>query len=134
MRVEQLVLDRIKEKFKSACLVPAYKGYDIWVPEINAGVEVKYDPMSKKTGNIVVEYEMNNKDSALMTTEAKWWVFYDDEKFVWITPKKIIKCIFDNKLRYVEFVGRGDTKAKKAFLIPKDVLYCYGEGESLDAL
>ena len=133
LRVEQLVLEEIKKKFKSATLVNAYKGYDIWVPEIDAGIEVKYDPMSNKTGNIVVEYEMNGKDSALMTTEAKWWVFYDDHKFMWITPRQIIKCIFDNKLQHVEFTGRGDTKPKKAFLIKKDMLYYYGQGESIDA-
>ena len=70
-KIERKVLDIIKNKYRSASLVDAYKGYDIWVPETNCGVEVKYDPMSNKTGNIVVEFEMNGKQSALMTTEAK---------------------------------------------------------------
>ena len=41
------------------------------------------------------------------------------------TPKKIFECIIFNKLRYAEFVGRGDTTSKKAFLIKKDLLSQY---------
>ena len=129
-RIERLVLNTLKQKFNSASLIDAYKGYDIWIPEIHAGVEVKYDPMSNKTNNIVVEFEMNGKESALLTTTAKWWVFYDGLKFVWFTPKDIIKCIFDNKLTHVQFTGSGDSKSKKAFLIKKDMLFSYGK-ESL---
>ena len=40
-KIERKVLDIIKNKYRSASLVDAYKGYDIWVPETNCGVEVK---------------------------------------------------------------------------------------------
>lgn len=125
-KIEHKVLSMLKTKYRSASLIDAYKGYDIWVPEADCGIEVKYDPMSNKTGNIVVEFEMNGKQSALMTTEAKWWVFHDDDKFIWIKPKDIIRCVFDNKLTHVEFTGRGDSASKKAFLIKKDMLFSYG--------
>lgn len=125
-KIEHKVLSMVKTKYRSASLIDAYKGYDIWVPEADCGIEVKYDPMSNKTGNIVVEFEMNGKQSALMTTEAKWWVFHDDAKFIWIKPKDIIRCVFDNKLIHVEFTGRGDSASKKAFLIKKDMLFSYG--------
>jgi len=130
-KIELSVLQMLKKKYRSASLIDAYKGYDIWIPELACGVEVKYDPMSNKTGNIVVEFEMNGKPSALMTTEAKWWVFYDGNKFIWITPKNIIRCVFDNKLSHVEFTGRGDTSSKKAFLIKKNTLFSYGTQEML---
>ena len=126
INIENKLLNIIKKKYPSASLIDKYKGYDIWIPELKQSIEVKYDPMSKQTGNIVVEIEMFNKPSALITTEANYWVFYDDDKFVSIKPIDIINCIFLNKLTYKEFVGNGDTASKKAFLVPKDILFKYG--------
>jgi hypothetical protein len=34
---------------------------------------------------------------------------------------------FQNKLQYVEFVGEGDRASKKAFLVPKELLFKYGK-------
>jgi hypothetical protein len=45
--------------------------------------------------------------------------------FAWIKPINIFRCIILNKLEYVEFVGDGDKNAKKAFLIPKKLLFTY---------
>jgi hypothetical protein len=123
--VEQKVLAKIKEKHPSATLINAYKGYDIWIPETSQGIEVKYDPMSNKTGNIVVEIEMNGKKSALTTTTADYWVFYDDNVFAWFKPMDIIYCIFVNKLRCVDFIGEGDSSSKRAFLINKEILFSH---------
>jgi hypothetical protein len=127
LEIERLVLDIYRKDCPSATIVNAYKGYDIWLPEENYGIEVKYDPKSTETGNIVVEIEMSGKPSGLMTTTAKYWVFYDDDMFMQISTRNIIKCIFINKLIYREFTGPGDKYAKKAFLIPKNILYKYGE-------
>ncbi len=125
--IELLALETIQKKYPCATLVNAYKGYDIWIPELHKSVEVKYDPMSNQTGNIVVEIEMNNKASALITTTADYWLFYDDHVFVMMNPMSIINCIFQLKLQYVEFVGEGDKSSKKAFLVPKDVLFKCGK-------
>jgi hypothetical protein len=40
---------------------------------------------------------------------------------------QIIHCIFLSKLQYVSFVGKGDAKGKKAFLVAKDALFLYGK-------
>jgi hypothetical protein len=125
--VEYAVLEIIRKKYPSASLINAYKGYDIWIPELHKSVEVKYDPMSNETGNIVIEIEMNGYLSALSTTTADFWVFHDDHVFVMMKPMSIVNCIFQNKLQYVEFVGQGDTSKKKAFLVPKDVLFKHGK-------
>ena len=125
--VEFAVLEIIQKKYPSASLIHAYKGYDIWIPELHKSVEVKYDPMSNETGNIVVEIEMNGNLSALSTTTADYWVFHDDHVFVMMKPMSIVNCIFQNKLQYGEFVGQGDTSKKKAFLVPKDLLFQYGK-------
>lgn len=127
IEVENMLLTILRRKYPASTLVNAFKGYDIWIPEIHKSIEVKYDEKSNETGNIVVEIEFNGKPSALMTTTADFWVFYDGKDFVSIEPREIIKCIFMNKLQYVEFVGKGDSKSKKAFLIKKDYLFSYGK-------
>jgi hypothetical protein len=125
--IERKALEVIRKKYPSASLIEAFKGYDIWIPELHKSVEVKYDPMSNETGNIVVEIEMNNKASALITTTADYWLFYDDHVFVLMKPMSIVNCIFQSKLQYVEFVGNGDRSLKKAFLIPKATLFQCGK-------
>ena len=70
---------------------------------------------------------MNGKASGLITTAADYWVFYDDYVFVTLKPISIVNCIFQNKLQYVEFVGKGDKASKKAFLIPKKMLFNCGK-------
>lgn len=127
INVELILLEKLKKKYPSSTLINAYKGYDIWIPEISKSIEVKYDEKSNETGNIVIEIEMFNKPSALMTTKADYWVIYDGKIFCMILPMQIIKCIFDLKLTYREFIGSGDNNKKKAFLIPKDKLFSYGD-------
>jgi hypothetical protein len=122
LEVERKVLKIIQKKYPQAQIVTALKEYDIWIPEIEKGIEVKYDPMSCKTGNIVIEFEMNGKPSALMATGADWWIFYDGEVVFSLTPREIIQVIFNKMLTYRMFTGIGDMFAKKAFLIPKDWL------------
>ena len=117
---ENVVLNYIKAKYKNAYIKDGYcKEYDIFVPEMNFGVEVKSDEKSKYTNNIVIEIEFNNKPSALMTTKAKYWVIYDGYSYNWFLTDKIKDCIKDNNLRYAQFTGKGDTKSKKAYLIKK---------------
>ena len=125
--IESKALEVIRKKYPCASLINAFKGYDIWIPELHKSVEVKYDPMSNETGNIVVEIEMNGKASALITTTADYWLFYDDHVFVLMKPMSIINCIFQMRLQYVEFVGSGDRSSKKAFLVPKEKLFKLGK-------
>lgn len=127
LEIENRVLSILRKKYPTASLINAFKGYDIWIPELHKSVEVKYDPMSNQTGNIVVEIEMYNKPSGLMASTADYWVFYDGEMYVIMPIKNIFKCIFDCKLQYVEFVGKGDTRTKKAFLVDKNTLFKYGK-------
>lgn len=125
---EIYVLNEIKKKYHQAHIIDGYcKEYDIYIPELEFGVEVKADEKSKETGNIVIEIESNNKLSALTTTKAKYWVIYDGRKYNWFLTKNIKKCIEENNLRYAEFVAKGDTKSKKAYLINKTLLYKYKE-------
>ena len=123
---ENIILDIIKSKYSKAYIKEGYcKEYDIYVPEMNFGVEVKSDEKSKYTNNIVIEIEFNSKPSALSTTKAKYWVIYDGYVYNWFLTQRLKDCIKDNNLKYVEFIGKGDIKSKKAYLIKKEVLYKY---------
>jgi len=123
---ENIILDIIKSKYSKAYIKEGYcKEYDIYVPEMNFGVEVKSDEKSKYTNNIVIEIEFNSKPSALSTTKAKYWVIYDGYVYNWFLTQRLKDCIKDNNLKYVEFIGKGDTKSKKAYLIKKEILYKY---------
>jgi len=123
---ENIVLEKIQEKYPKAYIQKGYcKDWDIYIPELEMGVEVKFDKKSMHTGNIVIEIEFDSKPSALSTTKAVWWVIYDGLQYNWFTVKNIKKCIKENNLTYTNFVGRGDTKQKKAYLIKKEILYKY---------
>ena len=128
---ENKVLHIIQKKYPKAYLIDGYcKEWDIYIPELEKGVEVKSDRKSLYTGNIVIEIEFDGKPSALITTKADWWVIYDGIKYNWFTVNNIKKCIKENNLRSKRFVGRGDTKEKKAYLIKKEILYKYRENET----
>ena len=125
---EKEVLYMIQKKYPKSHEIKGYfKEYDIFVPEKGFGVEVKSDQKSKYTGNIVIEIEFDGKASALSTTKAKYWVIYDGDNYNWFLVDNIHKCISDNKPRAVSFIGNGDTKSKRAYLIQKNTLYKYKE-------
>ena len=115
------VLKRIREEYPKAYQKEGYfKEYDIMIPEIDRTVEVKSDVKSLETGNYVVEVAFDGKPSALSTTTADYWVFYDSECLVWITPDNIWRAVKSLPIR--EFVGKGDEKSKNAYLCPKDYI------------
>jgi hypothetical protein len=125
-KYEQVVLDSVKEKYPQAYIEDGYcKDWDIYIPELKLGVEVKSDKKSMHTGNIVIEIQFNNKPSALSTTKAKYWVIYDGYDYNWFLVNDIKRCIEDNQLRYATFTGKGDIHSKKAYLIKKELLYKY---------
>ena len=124
--IEKKVLISIQKKYPKAHQIDGYfKEYDIFIPEINKSVEVKSDEQSKYTGNILVEVEFNGKPSALNTSKADYWVFWDGYKFNWFIISRIWDCINDFNLKTRSFVGKGDVHQKKAYLIPKNKLYRY---------
>jgi hypothetical protein len=125
-QIEQQVLSIVRIRYPRAYKMEGYfKGYDLFVPEVSKSIEVKSDEKSKYTGNIVVEVEFNGKPSALSTTEADYWVWWDGYSLTWFTVDLIKKCIEETKPPLCKFVGKGDSKEKKAYLIKKDVLYKY---------
>lgn len=125
-QIEYEVLSIIQKKYPKAYKIEGYfKEYDLYIPEINKSIEVKCDEKSKYTGNILIEIEFNGKPSALSTSKADYWVWWDGYTYIWFTTDLIYKCIKELNPPLREFIGKGDDKYKKAYLIQKEILYKY---------
>ena len=123
---EQKVLELLKTQYPSARILEGYcKEMDIFVPEKLRGYEVKQDFKSEHTGNFVVEISMYGKPSGLMTSKAYAWIFVTPSQYVFVKRKRLRDCIIENNLQFVNFVGNGDTVAKDAYLIKKEMLFKY---------
>jgi hypothetical protein len=124
--IENKILNSLRNKYPSAVLVPGkFKPYDIFVPEKNLKIEVKVDYKSQETGNILIELFMFNKPSALLTTEADFWIIETGKQMFWITPLKIIECIMINNIKSQSILGKGDDQEKIACLVPVDIFKKY---------
>ena len=124
--VEDVVCEIIKKKYPKAYVIKGYcKGYDIYVPEKDIKIEVKQDKKSNYTGNFVIETEFDGKPSALSTTTADYWVLYDGETFIWITPDRLRQVT--TGMNIVTFTGRGDSKPKKAYLVKKTSILAFAD-------
>lgn len=118
--IEEEVLKIIHQKYPKAETTKhlgKFSDYDIWIPEINDGIEVKGDYMSAKTGNLVIEVEMGGKLSALSVTKAKYWVFVEGYRYIWISPLDIYRFLEQHPYNRVPFIGKGDTTEKFAYLV-----------------
>jgi hypothetical protein len=92
--IEKIALSMIKKKYPKAVQVKGrFSEFDIWIPEVSEGIEVKYDRQADITGNVFIEVKMWGKPSGLALTRAHLWCYVTDSKIVWITPTQIANCI-----------------------------------------
>lgn len=120
---ENEICNFIRRKYSLAFVVDGYfKGYDIYIPEVDKSIEVKQDYKSYYTGNFLVEIEFEGIESGLSTTIADFWVFVDRQYYIWVTPETLWLLINERNLKPKKFIGKGDTKEKKAYLIPRKML------------
>ena len=118
--VEERVLKIIQRKYPKAFIPKTdtpFSDWDIYIPEISEGIEVKSDYESKITGNIVIEIEMRGKPTALSVTKAKYWVITDGYRLIWVKPIEIYRHIALSQLNRACFVGRGDDTSKLGFFL-----------------
>lgn len=117
--VEEEVLERIRRKYPCALRIEGkFAPYDIFIPEIEKRIEVKSDPKSAETGNIVIEIEMGGRPSGLSTTRADLWVIDTPSAQIWITPADLRQCIMLGEYTPATFTGAGDNVSKRAYLLP----------------
>ena len=127
-KYEEIILKRAKRDFPLAYIQKGkFKYWDIYIPEVNIALEVKYDERNQTSGNIAIECECNDKPSGITTTKADFWVLFDkpDGKDIWFLTEDIRKCIYRNNLHPSTIQGPGDPYEKKVYLIKKKMLYTY---------
>lgn len=123
--VEAEFLDRVLVAFQEAYQTFGEDSrFDIEIPELNCKVEVKFDPKSLETGNIVVEY-FHNKPSAMLVSEATHWLFVTGEEEIWISFDQLLACILVEGLEPVQIHGPDDRHPKAVFLVPVETLRKY---------
>jgi len=131
--VEREVLEIIQKKYPLAFGIEGNcKAYDLFVPEISAGVEVKADSMSHETGNVFIEISLGEKPSGLMVTLATYWAYVTRDEVIWLKPERIKDCIVQTNPKLQTYVGgngfaQGDTTVKEAYLIKRSTLVPYAE-------
>lgn len=121
---ELKVLRELQTRYPDAFKVEGkHSEYDLEVPG-KFTVEVKFDPASQRTGNIVVEY-YHRVVSGLHVSTADWWVFDTGERCIWLTKSAVHQCIFSEQYHPVKIQGPGDRYPKWVFLIPVQDLERY---------
>lgn len=124
-RVEDALLNRLKTAFRGSERASGnHPQYDIKIPELNLKIEVKYDPMSMQTGNVVVEY-FHRKPSALSVSEADFWFFDLGDREMWFDKAGILDCILSERMNPVCITGTTDRYSKWVFLIPRETFARY---------
>ena len=135
-KIEDIILLDIQKKYPCAVLINGkFNKYDIFIPENNFKIEVKYDLKSQETGNIVIELSMFDKPSALLCTSAHYWIIFTGKEYLWIRPIKIFECLLLNNVKSRTIIGNGDVNEKIVCLTKISLLkkYCYKIQEKLNS-
>ncbi len=114
---ELMLLEKIRKKYPNAYLEDDNR-YDIYVPETGDSIEVKYDLLSKDTGNYFIETAFDDEPSGITATEANWYVLVDKENIVWIKTETL-KYLLKGKR---EFLFQGEGHVVKGKLLVKNEL------------
>jgi hypothetical protein len=97
----------------------------------NKKIEVKYDKIASRTGNIAIEFESRGKPSGISITEADYYCYIIantkcDDIYMLIAVhklKKLCRAYFlNNCIKEI-----GDNNTSKAVIIPLERLLSIGE-------
>lgn len=90
----EIIDDIICKKYPSAHKhTPNNGDYDIFIDEINDGIEVKYDKVNSKTANICIEISQDGQDSGILITKAKYWI-QTNRKIIYLAETERIKKMY----------------------------------------
>lgn len=114
---EKKALIHIQKKYPKAHIIDGYcLDWDIYIPELEIGVEVKSDAQYQATGNFYVEYFCNGKPSGISTTKAKIYYIYLDKRYIIKTEDLKDKC--RKYLNTDRDKKGGDNMASKGITLP----------------
>ena len=124
---EGKVLDTIQKKYPLAFGIEGkHKAYDIFIPELDVGVEVKHDLQTSTTGNIMIEISCNGEPSGLMATRANMWAYCFDDEILWLPTMRVKDMIIEHNPELRRFTPKDEMCKVQAYLVPLDVAreYC----------
>lgn len=124
-QAEDKLLHKLRTVFpRSSRAEGLHPDFDIEIPELKKTIELKFDPRSQDTGNIVIEY-FHNKPSAFSVSKADYWVIDTGVEVLWFTREGILDCILNEGMHPIKIHGAGDRYSKWVFLIPLQILRNY---------
>jgi hypothetical protein len=93
----------------------------------NKKLEVKYDKIASKTGNVVIEYESRNKPSGIAITQADYYCYIIantqcDDIYILIAVDKL-KALCRKYYTMNKIIHVGDNNTSKAVIIPLQELF-----------
>ena len=130
---ERAILACIHKTYPKAFAIDgSFKAFDLFVPEIAAGIEVKADSMCHETGNVFIEISLGGKPSGLMVTLATYWAYVTHEEVIWLKPERIKDCIVQTNPPLQTYVGgngfaQDDATVKEAYLLKRNTIVQYAE-------
>ena len=129
-KAEEEVLVILKKTYPKAHRIEGYfKGFDIFVPEKDKRLEVKFDWAVRNTGNYFIETEFNRQEkngditpveAGVLTTDADYWVIVDHELIIIIEIETLRHILQD--YRIVTLPPKKTSFGGKGYLIKKDIL------------
>ena len=120
---EYLILKRIQNKYPLAFMIEGrFKAFDLFVPEIEEGVEIKSDRQAEQTGNIFIEIECNSEYSGIQATKAGWYVYQTKSRMFWVKTDVIKQYLISKAKELPMFCNtpKGESSAVRGYLIPID--------------
>ena len=132
-KAEHAILLCVRKTYPKAFAIDgSFKAFDLFVPEIAAGIEVKVDSMAHETGNVFIEISLGEQPSGLMVTLATYWAYITSDEVIWLKPERIKDCIVQTNPTLQTFVGgngfgQGDATVKEAYLIKRSTIVEYAE-------
>jgi len=119
MIAEARILSKVQGRYPLAFQMQGkVKAFDIFVPEVMRGIEVKNDSKAHETGNVFIEYECDGCGSGITTTLAHTWVYCTKEKEYWIPVEALRNYIEESKPRTWLNQPDGAVTVVGAYIIP----------------
>lgn len=118
--VEHQILKRIQVKYPLAFMIEGkHKAYDIFIPEISQGIEVKSDRQAEDTRNIFIEIECNFTRSGILTTTAEWYVYQTTKRVFMIRTNDLKAYLIEHapKLKMFDDIPKGEVSSVKGYLV-----------------
>ena len=129
-QAEDEVLSLVKKKYPKAYRIKGYfKDFDIYVPEADKRLEVKFDWAVRHTENYFIETEFNKKDEngdiipvsgGIDTTQADYWVIVNHELIIFIEIEALKYILRD--YRIVTLPPKKTSLGGKGYLLKKSTL------------